>query len=285
VLFTLPGVDWEVSSYGFFLGLALVLGWLYALRLAARDRLPADRLGTSYVLTVGLALFAARLVWLLGHPGDYTGVASLVTFTQGGLSSAGAIVVAVTVAIVHTNAMKVPTWVWLDAAAPSLAIGVALERLGAWLGGVAYGRYAPDFPLAIRYPEGSPVFEAHLRAFGPLMPPGAAESLPVLPSQLVAASLASLVVLWAVRRRRARRFAGEIAIGVAVALVASRAFVEGPMRADRADASFGPLATGQLVAIAVVVVLAGIWRARKAAADAAKPGTPKPWEGGPWSPT
>lgn len=48
------------------------------------------------------------------------------------------------------------------------------------------------------------------------------------------------------------------------------------MRADRADASFGPLSTGQLAAIAVLVALAGVWRARKAAATPReRAGTPK----------
>lgn len=285
ILFTLPGVDWEVSSYGFFLGMALVVGWLFALRLAGQDRLPADRLGTSYVVTVGLALFGARAVWIIGNPESYTGAASLITFTQGGLSASAAIVIAVVVTIVHTSAMKVPVWVWLDAAAPSVAVGVALERLGALLGGVGFGRYAPDFAFVVRYPEGSPVYEAHRRAFGQLMPVGATESLPVYPVQLIAALLAGLVVVWAMRRRRVRRFAGEIALGVGMALVATRSLIEEPMRADRAEATFGPFSSGQLLAIVVIVALAGVWRARRAAAAAMKAGTPKPWEGGPWSPT
>ena len=44
ILFTIPGLAWEVSAYGFFVALALVSGWVLAIRLATREGLPADRI-------------------------------------------------------------------------------------------------------------------------------------------------------------------------------------------------------------------------------------------------
>ena len=61
VLFTVPGVDWEVQAYGFFLGLALILGWVVSLRLAKRDGLPVEKLGGVYVISAVVSLFGARV--------------------------------------------------------------------------------------------------------------------------------------------------------------------------------------------------------------------------------
>lgn len=284
ILFTLPGVAWEVSAYGFFLGLALVTGWLFALTLAAKDRLPADRLGTSFVLAVGLGMLAARAAWLFENPSGWTGWGSLVTLSQGGLSPSVGLVIAVVVSIVHTSRMKVPAWLWFDALAPALALGVAFERIGAFLGGTGFGRYAPDFALAIRFPLESPAYLAHRRGLAELLPAGATESLPVYPVQIIAALLAFAGLSLALRLRKHRRFAGDVALPTAAWLIAARAFLEEPLRADRAEATIGPASGGQVVAVIVVLALLAIWRSRRAAA-LANPKAPRPWEGGPWSPT
>jgi len=284
VLFTVPGVAWEVSAYGFFLGLALVTGWLLALTLAAKDRLPADRLGTSYVVALGLAMIGARAAWLFANPGAWTGFGSLVTLSQGGLSPGAGLVVAIVVSIVQTSRMKLPALLWFDAVAPALALGVALERIGALFGGIGFGRYAPDFALAMRFPIGSPAYEAHRRGLAQLMPAGALESLPVYPTQIIAALLALAGFALAMRLRARRRFVGEVCLATMAWLLAARAFVEEPLRADRAEATLGPLSPWQAVAVILVVALLAAWRSRRAKA-LANPKAPRPWEGGPWSPT
>jgi phosphatidylglycerol:prolipoprotein diacylglycerol transferase len=282
-LFTVPGAQWEVSAYGFFLGLALVVGWLLSISLAARDRLPADRLGTSYVVALGFALVGARAAWLFGNPAAWAGWGSLLTLAQGGLSPAAGLVVAVLVTIVHTNRMGVPTMLWLDAAAPALALGIALERTGALFAGIGFGRYAPDFPLAIRFPIDSPAFEAHRRGLAQLLPAGATESLPVYPTQIIALLLAFAGLALALRLRKRRRFAGQVALATLAWLLAARTLVEEPLRADRAEATIGPFAPGQVAAALLVLALLLVLRSRWRAASA-NPKAPRPWEGGAWSP-
>ena len=284
VLFTGPGAAWEVSAYGFFLGLALVTGWLLSLTLAVKDRLPADRLGTSYVIALGLAMLGARAGWLFANPEAWTGWGSLVTLSQGGLSPATGLVVAITVSIVQTSRMKVPAWLWFDAVAPALALGVGLERLGALLAGIGFGQYAPDSAIAIRFPAGSPAFEAHRRGLAQLLPAGSLESLPVYPTQLVAALLGVAGFVLAMRLRKHRVFAGQVALATLAWVLAARAFVEEPLRADKSEATIGPFSPWQVTAGVVVIVLLVMWRSRRTAARAdAK--APRPWEGGPWSPS
>jgi len=287
VLFTVPGSDWEVSSYGFFLGLALVVGWIVSLALAGRDRLPTDRLGTSYVVAVAFGLLAGRGAWLLQHPADWTGFASLISVSTpgaGGLVPLVAVTVGLVVAAMHVQRMRVPVLAWFDVVAPALALGLALERIGALLAGLGHGRYAPDFALAIRFPIESPAFAEQRRTLANLLPAGAVESLPVYPTQIIAALVGLVALAVALRLRRHRQFGGQVFLAVAMVIVAGRSFVEEPLRADRAQASIGPASPGQAGALILLVGLLVVYRtfARKAAGGA--PGM-RPWEGGKWSPT
>ncbi|MBX7083130.1 MAG: prolipoprotein diacylglyceryl transferase [Nannocystaceae bacterium] len=276
VLFTIPGTQSEVSAYGFFIGLALVVGWIAALRLAARDGLPVDRLGTSYVVTIALALVAGRAAWLLMNPSAWQGWISLITMQQGGVSAPAALACALLVAWVHVSRIGVPLAAWLDVLAPVLAAGVALEATGALLGGTGFGRYAPDAAFAMRFPLGSPAYVAHATQLPGLLPRGATESLPVYPTQLVALVGGVIGLLVAAQQRRHRKAPGQVALITAAQLLAWRAFVEEPMRADRSEASIGPLSRLQLLAAVLVVVFVLIARARARRAAAPKSGRPPP---------
>ena len=64
-LFIVPGTTFGVSSYGFFMGLALVAAWILSLDLARRDRLPTERLGLVFVASAIVGLVSARAIWLL----------------------------------------------------------------------------------------------------------------------------------------------------------------------------------------------------------------------------
>jgi prolipoprotein diacylglyceryltransferase len=188
---------------------------------------------------------------------------------QGGVSAPAALACALLVTWVHVSRIGVPLAAWLDVLAPALAAGVAIEAVGALLGGSGFGRYAPDAAFAIRFPVGSPVYTAHATQLPGLLPRGATASLPVYPTQLVAMTGGVIGMLLAAQQRRHRRALGQIALVTAAQLLAWRAFVEEPMRADRADASLGPLSRLQLLAAALVLLFALLARARvrRAATD------------------
>lgn len=285
VLFTVPGADWEVSSYGFFLGLALIAGWIVSLSLAGRDRLPADRLGTSYVVAVAFGLLAGRLAWLFTHPADWTGWASIIAVQpeQGGFAPFVGVAAGLVVAAMHVQRMRVPVLGWLDVLAPALALGLALERMGALLAGFGHGRVAQDFPLALRFPLESPAFAEQRRTLASLLPAGATESLPVYPTQIIAMLVGIVALVVALRLRRSRTFGGQVFIAVACIILAGRSFLEVPLRADRPPAQIGPATPGQAGAFLLVVAMLVIYRvwSQRAAAGAAGM---RPWEGGKWSP-
>lgn len=286
VLFTIPGLQWEVQSYGFFVGLALLLGWVVSLRLAEKDLLPPDKMGTAYVLGAAVGLLAARGGWLIWHPDRADGWRALFQLKAGGLQLASGAVAAVLASWIYCGRrkVKVPVMAWLDCVAPAFAIGIGLERIGAFLAGSAWGKYVlPDFPLAVTFPEGSPAFSFHRAQMQGMFPAVATRSLTVHPTQLYAVVVALAALAVALWLRRRRRFSGQVFLGTVAFVLAALALTEEWLRADAAPGVVLGLNPTQLVELGVAAILIGVYRARgkKAAANPAKY---RPWEGGPWSP-
>lgn len=262
VLFTVPGTAFEVAAYGFFLGIALVVGWLTSLALARKDGLPADRLGLNYVLALATGLVVARLWFLLAHADAWTGASDLLSLQQGGLSPAAGTAVAIAIAIWHAQRSGVPALAWLDCAAPAFAAATAIERLGELFAGTGFGRYAPHSALAIRFPVDSPAFELHQRTLGALLPPGATASLPVYPTQILGMVLALVGLGLALWLRRRRPFTGQVFYVIAMWMLAARMLGEEWWRADRDPPTLGPLSYPQVLTIVVLGVLAVLLRTR-----------------------
>lgn len=280
----LPGLGWEVQSYGLMLALALLLAWVITLSLGRRDRLPPGPLGTAYVLGVGLGLVFARISWLLQRPGEASGAApELFVLRADELAPLAGLVVAGLVAGLHVMRRRVPVVAFYDVAAPAFAAGAMLERLGALLAGTGFGDYAPGLPWAIRFPAGSPAYLEHQRTLAALLPAGAEQSLPVHPTQiygLLIAAAALGVGLWL---RRRRRFSGQVFLGTAITYLVGRALVEEWFRADAGAAMMGPLNSAQVRALVLAGALGVVlWSRRRLAAQ--KPEKFRPWEGGRWSP-
>jgi phosphatidylglycerol:prolipoprotein diacylglycerol transferase len=178
---------------------------------------------------------------------------------------------------------KIPVSLWYDAMTPAFAVGVVLERFGAFLAGSGHGKYAASFPLAVRFPMDSPVYEAHRRTLGALLPPAATDSLPVHPTQLYAVVVGLIGVALCVVLYKRRRFSGQVFMGYLAYWLVARSFVEEFFRADAATPVVGPFHGGQFGAAAVIVGLIVVYRVRSRRA-AAQPGALRLWEGGAWSP-
>ncbi|MCA9714588.1 MAG: prolipoprotein diacylglyceryl transferase [Myxococcales bacterium] len=285
VLFTLPGLGWDVQAYGVLMGLALLLGWVLTLRAARADRLPSERIGTIYVASVLAAVLTGRAMWLLQQPGGFD-AGALLSLKAGGSSIIGALFAGLLVSGLLCRRAKIPWFAALDCGAPAFAIGVVLERVGAFLAGADFGRYvAPGefgYRLHVVYPEGSTVFEFHHRAMDALRGLPDTTSAPVHPSQLYTAAFALLALALAGFVRRRRRFSGQVFFAVAGVYLAGRMLVEESLRFGAPEGALGPFRVTQLAAVGLLFVL---WIAYQqlAARAAAAPSGGKHWLGGAWS--
>lgn len=260
VLFTLPGLGWEIQAYGFFVALALIVAWAQTLRLSRADGLDPKAMGPVFVASAAAGLVGARAVWVVQHPEAYTGPGSLIALRAGTMAPFAGVFVAMIVGGAWASRLKVSAWRWYDILAPAMAVGLVLERLGAFFAGTAYGRYAPDAALSIRFPVGSPAFVEHRRTLANLMQSSVLESLPVHPVQLYAAALG--VGGWALCQwlRTRERFEGQVWVVFALYFVVVRAFVEEPLRADAPAGVMGSLNAGQVGAVVMVVVLTILYK-------------------------
>ena len=156
-----------------------------------------------------------------------------------------------------------------DLAAPGLGLALISARLGCFLAGCDYGQVSAG-PLAMRFPQGSPAWHAHVGAGW--VPRWRGESLPVHPTQLYEAGLGLLLcglalilgrTAWA-RGRDGRVFATIVA-GYAIGRLAIES-----LRGDAGRGLLGSISSAQVFAAIVLVALAAVlWRRRRLATGAA----------------
>lgn len=200
----------SVRSYGVLMLVAFVaaLTWMY---------LDRERYGFTgvQVLQAGLLGFAggivgARLGYVLLNLDEYAGdPASALDLWRGGMSWHGGLAGGLLVLLVATRLMRVSFARVFDLAAPGLAVGYALARIGCFLNGCCYG-HACDLPWAVTFPQFA----------GSSAPPQ-----PVHPTQLYSVAGTLLftlpVLLWATRwlQRPFSRFLGFLVLSSIVRIV------------------------------------------------------------------
>jgi len=236
-------------SYGLFLTLSVVGGRMLAVRLAERagiDRRLADRCAAW---TFVGAVVGARLLYVATNRDQFHSVMDIVAGWDGGLVAYGGFLGGLVAAATFCHAHDVALLTWADCVAPSLCVGLAVTRVGCFLGGCDFGREW-NGPWAVRFPAGSPAFDQQ-RLLG-LLPAHATTSLPVHPAQLYESLAGALLLLLVLAVRRRQRVSGQALVAFALGYGALRYVIE-IVRADSDRGTIGPWSTSQFVAIATFV--------------------------------
>ncbi len=178
VLFQIGG--FEVTSFGLMVGLGAVAGaWLFARELDARGLGQAANLALV-ALIAGMA--GAKLLWVGEHFGEEPTLDLLTS--RGGLSWFGGLVGGVAAGLAVVGYRRWPMVPLLAAAAPAVALGQALGRIGCFLVGDDYG-VPTRLPWGVAFPRG--------------LPP---TTVPVHPTQLYEAAFLAALTWVLVRWRR-----------------------------------------------------------------------------------
>jgi phosphatidylglycerol:prolipoprotein diacylglycerol transferase len=181
----------------------------------------------------------------------------ILDFPEGGLVIYGGLFGAAVAAYMFIRTHRLPALATFDLIAPSLAIGLALGRLGCLLNGCCYGGVS-TLPWALTFPPGSPPYADQMAsgAISSVHPPP--RSLPVHPTQIYAAISAGLLgwFLWAYYPLRRRD--GE-ALALLLSIYPISRFLEENIRTDE-PAVFGTgLSISQNISVAVLVGVIGLW--------------------------
>jgi phosphatidylglycerol:prolipoprotein diacylglycerol transferase len=248
ILLDLPfGVP--LYAYGFMLTVSVLVGRWLAIRLAERAGIDAKLADRCAVWTLLGAIVGARLLFVVTNLDQFDNVFEVFAWWKGGVVAYGGFLGGLAGAIVFCRMHGLSLLAWADCVAPSLCVGLAITRVGCFLGGCDFGR---DWngPWAVRFPAGSPasVQQAQLG----LLPSGAVPSLPVHPTQLYEslAGIALLLLVVAVLRRRL--LAGHALATFALGYAVLRYLIE-IVRADAGRGVVGPWSTSQFIAIVTFV--------------------------------
>ncbi len=194
-LFTIPGIDLTISSFGLMLATAFLVGaWITSIRMGEEGLIPDATTILYYVMFGGILgsklYFAIDVSLRTGAP--FTSL----LMSRSGITWYGGLVGATLAGTLGCRIHGVPVKTFADCTAIGGAVGQAIGRVGCFLVGDDYGRVT-DVPWAVSFPRGAPPTDA-----------------PVHPTQLyeIAWLLPVAWLLWKRRRRSPFVFGEYIAL-------------------------------------------------------------------------
>lgn len=272
VLFYLP--EWTpflggmpFYAYGMMLGLSFVLGCGLVRLLASRDGIDPSATRRILVAAVAGAVIGARVLFVVANPDMIDGVVSLFRVQAGGMVAHGGMLGGIIGAAVACRLSHMDFWRFSDYAAPTLALGLGLTRVGCFLNGCCFGRVTESW-VGVSFPADSPALVHHLEQG--LLSAGANVSLPVHPTQLYASLngfLGLALLAWVYRQRR---FSGQVLLTFLVWYGVTRFALEF-MRDDPQRGTVLALSTSQFTSLIAIGIGLGLywWRRRASQSGAA----------------
>lgn len=259
-LLTFPEIDpviialgpLQVRWYGLAYVAGILLGWRYARRIAANDRLwPGGKSPVSVAhlddfliwATIGIVA-GGRIGYILFY--DFAAVSAnpvrALEIWNGGMSFHGGLIGTLVAMILFARARKIPLFSLFDVVCAVVPVGIFFGRLANFINSELWGKLT-DVPWAFVFPTGGP-FPRH-------------------PTQLYEAGLEGLLLLvvlaWLIYRRLALKAPGLIAGWFVSIYALSRIFVE---FFREPDAHIGYLAGGWLtmgMVLSLPMLAIGLW--------------------------
>lgn len=241
VLFRIPALGVTVHGFGFMVVVACLAGWLLAGRRAGRVKLDPDAVHDLAIWMMVGGLVGARLFYVVDYWGEtVTTVGQAIRVWEGGIAFYGAVLGASTAFFAFRAFRAFPVLATLDAVAPSVALGIAIGRVGCFLNGCCYGGYCRLPWLAVRFPRHSPPWAAERARM--MIPRDAAYSLPLHPTQLYEAVNGLVLLALVTAYYPLRRRDGEVMALLMLAFPVTRFLID-TLRDDES-----PLVSGLTVA-------------------------------------
>lgn len=232
--------EFEVTTFGLLVAAAALVGlWVFSRELR-HSNLPANAVDAGLAGVLG-GLIGAKVVWAIEFRHD--GPLLSLLLSRGGLSWFGGFLGGVGAGLWFLYWRRVPIVAALAAAAPALAVGHAIGRIGCFLVGDDYGR-PTDLPWGVAFPRG--------------LPP---TTVPVHPTQLYeTAGLA--VVAWLLVRWRRAGVGDAIVFGRYLLMAGALRFLIEFVRVNAQVA--GPFTLAQMFSATVMLAGIGMMRMRDA---------------------
>ena len=182
-----------IYTYGLFVFLGIVCGYLFAIKESKRYSLSSEKISDLIFWSLVAGFAASRLLYIVINWSDFLSDPLSFVFSGSGFVFYGGLLGGILAVLFFIKKKKLPLYTTLDLIAPSLALGHSFGRIGCFFYGCCYGK-PTDLFFGVIFPYGS----------------GAASFQAVIPTQIISSFFLLLifVILLAVRDRR--KFAGQV---------------------------------------------------------------------------
>jgi phosphatidylglycerol:prolipoprotein diacylglycerol transferase len=268
-LFRIHG--FPINTYGVFLALAFLCAILIAVRLAARDGLPKEKVYDLSLWMLLASLIGSKVLMFFTEPEYRDHPLQLISldFLRSGGVFYGGLLGAVLTGYFLMRHYKLPWWKTADACAPGIAVGNFFGRLGCFSAGCCWGK-PTTLPWGVKFTElGHEIT-------------GVPVDVPLHPTQLYESFSMLIVFFFLLWLHKHKRFSGQVILLYALLYSIIRFLIEF-LRDDPRGDVFGlttrtGLSTSQLIGIVVclgaLILLVVRWRAASSTTKAAgKPRT------------
>lgn len=181
-----------VYSYGLMLALSFAAGTYLCIKRSRRLGIESSKIIDLSLYILVSAIIGARFLFVILN-WDYYKHDLLQVFMlwEGGLVFYGGFIFAFVTSIAYLKKNKIDVWKFADLFSPSLALGIAIGRIGCFLNGCCYGKISDKWGICFPSAGSPPVFTQ--QNWQGLVSSSAEWSLPVIPTQLYSAAAALII--------------------------------------------------------------------------------------------
>jgi phosphatidylglycerol:prolipoprotein diacylglycerol transferase len=249
--------NFPINTYGVFLALAFLCAILIAVKLAARDGLPREKIYDLCLWMLVSSLIGSKVLMLFTEPEyrDHPSQLLSLDFLRSGGVFYGGLIAAILAGYLLMRRYKLPWWKTADACAPGIAIGNFFGRQGCFAAGCCWGK-PTTLPWGVKFSElGHEIT-------------GVPVGVPLHPTQLYESFAMLLVFVFLLWLHKRRLFEGQVILFYALLYSLVRFSIEFFRDDPRGDVfgltSATGLSTSQLISIVIgigsLILLFNRWR-------------------------
>jgi phosphatidylglycerol:prolipoprotein diacylglycerol transferase len=255
--------SFPINTYGVFLALAFLCAILIAVKLAARDGLPKEKIYDLCLWMLLASLVGSKLLMLFTEPEyrDHPLQLLSLDFLRSGGVFYGGFIAAVLTGFFLMKRYNLPWWRTADACAPGIAIGNFFGRQGCFAAGCCWGK-PTTLPWGVKFTElGHEITGVPTNTY-------------LHPTQLYESFAMLVVFLFLLWLHKHKRFSGQVILAYALLYSIVRFAIEFVRDDPRGDilglTTLTGLSTSQLISLIVGVsaLVLLIVRRRRAQVDA-----------------
>jgi len=256
--------SFPINTYGVFLAIAFLCAILIAVKLAARDGLPREKIYDLSLWMLLASLVGSKVLMLFTEPEyrDHPLQLLSLDFLRSGGVFYGGLIGAILMGYFLMKRYRLPWWKTADACAPGIAIGNFFGRQGCFAAGCCWGK-PTSLPWGVKFTElGHEITGVPTNTY--LHPTQLYESFAML--------IVFFMLLWLHKRKR---FDGQVILFYALLYSIVRFAIEFVRDDPRGDilglTTLTGLSTSQMISLIVGIVSAVLlvmrWRRANATAD------------------